>query len=52
MNTQDVIALASQYLDNLSGHIFDVLDISKPVTVDAALNSAKLSQSFHPYSEI
>ncbi|WP_223269870.1 hypothetical protein [Nostoc sp. 'Peltigera membranacea cyanobiont' 213] len=48
MNTQDVIRLASQYLDNLSGHIFDVLDISKPVTVDAALNLAKVISKLSP----
>ncbi|MEH2382773.1 MAG: hypothetical protein V7K27_28460 [Nostoc sp.] len=48
MNTQDVIGLASQYLDNLSGHIFDVLDISKPVTVDAALNLAKVISKLSP----
>ena len=48
MNTQDVIGLASQYLDNLSGHIFDVLDISKPVTVDAAVNLAKVISKLSP----
>ncbi|MEH2150062.1 hypothetical protein [Nostoc sp.] len=48
MNTQDVIGLGSQYLDNLSGHIFDVLDISKPVTVDAALNLAKVISKLSP----
>lgn len=48
MNTQDVIRLASQYLDNLSGHTFDVLDISKPVTVDAAVNLAKVISKLSP----
>ncbi|MEG4076206.1 hypothetical protein QUA30_26665 [Microcoleus sp. Pol14C2] len=42
MNTQDVIRLASQYLDRLSGHTFDVLDVSKPVTVNAAVNLSKV----------
>ncbi|MEH2326033.1 MAG: hypothetical protein V7K32_21235 [Nostoc sp.] len=48
MNTQDVIGLTSQYLDNLSGHTFDVLYISKPVTVDAALNLAKVISKLSP----
>ena len=34
MNTPDVIRLASQYLANLSGHTFDVLDVSKPWLTD------------------
>jgi hypothetical protein len=48
MNTQDVIRLASQYLDNLSGHTFDVLDVSKPVTVDAAVNLSKVISKLSP----
>lgn len=42
MNTQDVIRIASQSLDALSGHTFDVLNISKPITVNAAVNLAKV----------
>lgn len=48
MNTQDVIILASRYLDNLSGHIFDVLDISKPITIEAAVNLAKVISKLSP----
>ncbi len=48
MNTQDVIRLASQYLDRLSGHTFDVLDVSKPVTVDAAVNLSKVISKLSP----
>jgi len=48
MNTQDVIALASQYLEELPGHTFDVLDISKPVTVDAAVNLSKIISKLSP----
>jgi hypothetical protein len=33
MNTEDVISLASQYLDDLSGHTFDLLDIARPISV-------------------
>jgi hypothetical protein len=48
MNTQDVIRLASHYLDNLSGHIFDLLEISKPISVDAAVNLAKVISKLSP----
>ncbi|MBW4622747.1 MAG: hypothetical protein KME17_25735 [Cyanosarcina radialis HA8281-LM2] len=48
MNTQDVIRLASQYLSDLSGHTFDVLDVSKPVTVDAAINLSKVISKLSP----
>lgn len=48
MNTQDVIRLASQYLADLSGHTFDLLDISKPISVDAAVNLAKVISKLSP----
>lgn len=48
MNTQDVITLASQYLDRLSGNTFDVLEVSKPVTVDAAVNLSKVISKLSP----
>jgi hypothetical protein len=48
MKTPDVIRLASQYLANLAGHKFDVLDVSKPVTVDSAVNLAKVISKLSP----
>jgi hypothetical protein len=48
MNTSDVIRLASQYLANLAGHKFDVLDVSKPVTVNSAVNLAKVISKLSP----
>ena len=48
MNTTDVIRLASQYLANLAGHKFDVLDVSKPVTVNSAVNLAKVISKLSP----
>ena len=48
MNTQDIIKFASQYLDNLSGHTFDVLEVSKPVNVDAAVNLSKIISKLSP----
>jgi hypothetical protein len=48
MNTQDVIKLASHHLDALSGNTFDVLDVSKPVTANAAVNLAKVISKLSP----
>lgn len=48
MKTPDVIRHASQYLTHLSGHTFDVLDVSKPVTVNAAVNLAKIISKLSP----
>lgn len=48
MNTQDVIRAASLYLDDLSGHVFDLLNISKPISVDAAVNLAKVISKLSP----
>ncbi|MCU0533660.1 MAG: hypothetical protein MUD14_07170 [Hydrococcus sp. Prado102] len=48
MNTQDVIRLASNYLGDLSSHTFDVIDVSKPVTVDAAVNLSKVISKLSP----
>ncbi|MBD2460295.1 hypothetical protein H6G89_04490 [Oscillatoria sp. FACHB-1407] len=42
MNTQDVIRLATQHLGGLSGHIFDLLEISKPVSLDSAADISKI----------
>ncbi|MGH2413701.1 MAG: hypothetical protein ACRDEA_08425 [Microcystaceae cyanobacterium] len=48
MNTQDVIRLASQYLGSLSDHIFDLVDVSKPATLDSAVNLAKVISKLSP----
>jgi len=48
MNTQDILKIASQYLSNLSGHTFDLLDISKPISSDAAVNLAKVISKLSP----
>lgn len=48
MNTSDVIGLASQYLVNLAGHKFDVLEVSKPLTVNSAVNLAKVISKLSP----
>ncbi|MHB8406045.1 MAG: hypothetical protein ACYDCJ_11545 [Gammaproteobacteria bacterium] len=48
MKTQEVISLARQYLKGLIGHEFDVLEVSKPVSPEAAVNLAKIVSKLSP----
>lgn len=48
LSTQQVIALATGYLGTLSGHIFDVLEVKKPVSSEAAVNLAKFVSKLSP----
>jgi len=48
MNTQEVLEVASRFLVSLSGHVFDLLSVSKPVSPDAALNLAKVISKLSP----
>ena len=48
MNTQEVIALARTYLQGIPGHDFDVLQVTKPVSPDAAVNLAKIISKLSP----
>lgn len=48
MNTQQVIALARNYLRGLAGHEFDVLEVTKPVSPEAAVNLAKIISKLSP----
>lgn len=48
MNTQEVIALARTYLKGLAGHDFDVLEVTKPVSPEAAVNLAKIISKLSP----
>lgn len=48
MNSTQVLDLSSQHLANLSGHVFDVLSIAKPVSSDASLNLAKIISKLSP----
>jgi len=48
MNTQQVIALARDYLKGLAGHQFDVLEVTKPVSPEAAVNLAKIISKLSP----
>lgn len=48
MNTADVISTASAQLRSLSGHVFDVLTVAKPVSPEAALNLSKVVSKLSP----
>lgn len=41
MNTQDIIELATQYLADLSGHTFDLLNISRPISPNSEVSPSK-----------
>ncbi len=48
IDTKTAIAIASEHLHRLTGHEFDVLTVSKPVSVEAALNLAKVVSKLSP----
>lgn len=48
MQTKDVINLASNYLEGLVGHEFDVIEVAKPVSPEAAVNLAKIISKLSP----
>ena len=48
MTTQEVIVLGRDYLVQLAGRDFDVLEISKPVSPDAALNLTRIISKLSP----
>ncbi|MDX0953911.1 hypothetical protein GOE09_20005 [Sinorhizobium medicae] len=48
MDTRTAIAVASQHLTKLTGHEFDLLNVTKPVSPEAALNLAKVVSKLSP----
>ena len=48
MKTKEVISLAREHLKGLVGHEFDVLEVSKPVSPEAAVNLAKIVSKLSP----
>lgn len=48
MNTQEVIEIASSHLVDFAGHRFDVIDVSKPATINASLFLAKIISKLSP----
>lgn len=48
MKTADVLKIASKHLLELEGHTFDLLELSKPISPDAAVNLAKVISKLSP----
>lgn len=48
MDTQEAITSASRHLRSLSGHVFDLLTVSKPISPEAAVNLAKVVSKLSP----
>ena len=46
--TKEIISTASVHLEDLSGHIFDLLTVSKPISPEAAVNLAKIVSKLSP----
>lgn len=48
LTTKEAIDVASEHLKELSGHVFDLLTVTKPVTPDAAVNLSKVVSKLSP----
>lgn len=48
MDTKQAIQIASEHLKSLQGHIFDLLTLSKPSSIDAAINLTKVISKLSP----
>lgn len=48
MRTREVIAIAREHLQQLPGHRFEVIDVAKPVSLEAAANLAKIVSKLSP----
>jgi hypothetical protein len=48
LNTRQAIDTAAKHLQRLEGHVFDVLTVSKPVSVAAAVNLARVISKLSP----
>lgn len=48
LDTATVISTATEHLHELSGHVFDLLTVSKPINPDAAVNLSKVISKLSP----
>jgi hypothetical protein len=48
MNTQQILSLASEYLRELPGHRFEVLEIAKPASIQAGINLSRIVSKLSP----
>lgn len=48
MKTQHILQVGTKHLSDLSGHIFDLLTVSKPISPEAAINLSKVISKLSP----
>ncbi len=48
LDTATIIQRASGHLEDLTGHVFDVLEVSKPISAAAAVNLSKVVSKLSP----
>lgn len=48
MTSAEVLATASAHLQGLTGHVFDLLTVSKPISPEAAVNLSKVVSKLSP----
>jgi len=48
MKTKDVIEIASKHLEELPGHVFDLLTVTEPTSNEAAINLTKIVSKLSP----
>jgi hypothetical protein len=48
LTTKQAIDIAAEHLKKLSGHVFDLLTVTKPITPDAAVNLSKVVSKLSP----
>ena len=48
MDCREVLEAASAHLTSLSGHVFDLLTVTKPISPSAAINLAKVVSKLSP----
>jgi len=48
LDTKDILREASRYLEETPGHVFDVITVSKPNSVEEAINLSKIISKLSP----
>lgn len=48
LDTAQTIAIATEHLNDLGGHVFDLLTVTKPISPDAAVNLSKVVSKLSP----
>lgn len=48
LTTKEVLELGAEHLNELEGHIFDLLTVEKPISIEAAVNLSKIVSKLSP----